>query len=464
MLVNAIIEVLSPGVAVLSLLMILLAMEVIWIIYARKFHPLAGIPGPWLASVSRLWVILKLHGGDMDIQQRQLHKTYGYLVRIAPNEIACSDPEAIQKLYRAQNPLTKTDFYPVWGSRVISKYPDNFSGVDERLHSQRRRIVNHVYSLSNVLQSEARIDRCTLILVDMFTRIAQNTDICDLGTWLQWYTFDVIGELFFGRMFGFLEKEEDHQMWIASLDDLMRGFCIVAVAPTYMRAIIFMSSLFDQTMRRALRGAATIVSAARKAVNDREADLSVNDEGKVQQDLLQQLLHIHHEKGERVDFGIHEVQQESYVALLAGSDTTAIAFRSVFYYLMKHRDVCRRLQAEIDSAAAWGNLSYPVQYAEAIKLPFLCACIKEALRVHPSVALTMPRLTPPGGMELNGKYIPEGYRVGVNAAVVHFDRRIFGPDADEYRPSRWLEPSAAARMEKYMIHFGGGTRTCIGKS
>ena len=130
---------------------------------------------------------------------------------------------------------------------------------------------------------------------------------------------------------------------------------------------------------------------------------------------------------------------------------------------MKNPRVYEDLMQEINQAAEKGQLSSPVKYSGAVKLPLLCACIKEALRVHPSVALTMGRVVPAEGLELCGKYIPAGYWVGMNGAVVHFDKSVFGPDADEHRPRRWLEGNAAT-LDKYMLHFGAGTRTCIGKN
>lgn len=137
--------------------------------------------------------------------------------------------------------------------------------------------------------------------------------------------------------------------------------------------------------------------------------------------------------------------------------------RAVFYYLMKTPGVYRQVQEEIDIATAAGQLSNPVKYAEAIKLPLLCASIKEAMRLHPSTGLTMPRLAPTGGLHLAGAYIPEGYSVGMNAAVVQRDSRIFGNEPDTFWPQRWLEGDGK-NMDKYMLHFGAGTRTCIGKN
>lgn len=156
-----------------------------WIVYARKFHPLAKIPGPFLASISRLWVVLNTSRGNMEHVQRALHQKYGPLIRIAPNEIACAYPDALKQIYRLQAPLSKTDFYPVWGNKSFSKYPDLFSGTDEKLHSERRRIVNHVYSLSNVLQSEEYIDKCSELFIKRLGEYADAQQTVNLGEWLQ---------------------------------------------------------------------------------------------------------------------------------------------------------------------------------------------------------------------------------------------------------------------------------------
>ena len=147
----------------------------------------------------------------------------------------------------------------------------------------------------------------------------------------------------------------------------------------------------------------------------------------------------------------------------AGADTTAIAINSILYHLMRNPTAYEKLTAEVDAAVADGALSTPVAYAEAVKLPYLKACINEGMRLHPSVGLTMPRFVPTGGAIISGFHFPEGYRVGINGAVVQYDKDIFGPDADNFNPDRWIEGDAV-RMDKTMVQFGAGPRTCIGKN
>lgn len=91
-----------------------------------------------------------------------------------------------------------------------------------------------------------------------------------------------------------------------------------------------------------------------------------------------------------------------------------------------------------------------MRHSEAVKLPYLEACCKEGMRMHPSVGLTLPRNVPKGGGMVCGEWFPEGTRVGVNAAVVHRDKTIFGDDANEFRPERWFRDDAK-NMDRYMF-------------
>jgi cytochrome P450 len=52
----------------------------------------------------------------------------------------------------------------------------------------------------------------------------------------------------------------------------------------------------------------------------------------------------------------------------------------------------------------------------------------------------------------------------MNAMVVQFDEGVFGNDAHEFRPERWLVSKERYRaMEKAMLVYGAGTRICIGR-
>lgn len=173
--------------SLLWLLVALFGYWTLWVVYARHFHPLRKIPGPWLASVSRLWYMIQIARGDMEHTQRRLHAQFGPLIRIAPNEIACASPDAIKSIYRNQGGLDKTDFYPVWNSQNFSKHPDMFTALSDKSHGERRRIVNHIYSLSNVLKGEQYIDKCSQLFLQQLAEYQDGATPFDLGKWLQMF-------------------------------------------------------------------------------------------------------------------------------------------------------------------------------------------------------------------------------------------------------------------------------------
>lgn len=69
------------------------------------------------------------------------------------------------------------------------------------------------------------------------------------------------------------------------------------------------------------------------------------------------------------------------------------------------------------------------------------AVMKEAMRMHPGVAFPLERYVPKGGATISGTWLPEGTNVSVNGAVIHMDKRVFGEDAGQFRPERWLDTS-----------------------
>jgi len=115
----------------------------------------------------------------------------------------------------------------------------------------------------------------------------------------------------------------------------------------------------------------------------------------------------------------------------------------MFYYLCKNPACYSRVITEIDDLDRAGMLSEPVSFAEANKMRYLQACMKEAMRMHPAVGQLLERVVPEGGAALSGHWLPQGTVVGVNPWVPSRDKSTYGKDAHVYRPERWLEADAA---------------------
>ena len=139
--------------------------------------------------------------------------------------------------------------------------------------------------------------------------------------------------------------------------------------------------------------------------------------------------------------------------------------QSFFWHVLHDPRVYSAIVSEILSASKSGSLSENVTWAESQQLPYFQACLKEAMRVRPAVGVNITRLIPLGGAEIDGTWLPEGTSVAVNGWVLHKDKKIFGDDAEEYKPERWLkDEESAKKMERYMFQFGGGSHLCIGRN
>jgi len=97
--------------------------------------------------------------------------------------------------------------------------------------------------------------------------------------------------------------------------------------------------------------------------------------------------------------------------IFAGSDTTAISTRAIIYYLLKNPEYKAKLIEEIDDWRRRGDLSDPVKLREADKMPYLQAVMYEALRCHPAVGMSLPRVVPDGGVVIAGKFLPKNVRL-----------------------------------------------------
>lgn len=123
-------------------------------------------------------------------------------------------------------------------------------------------------------------------------------------------------------------------------------------------------------------------------------------------DMLSRFIEARHPDGRPLSKG--EILREAGTVVAAGSDTTGISLRAILYYVITNPGVYAKLMDEINHFAKEGLISDPVTFAESMKMPYFCACVKEALRMHSAVGYTLPRFVPKGGRTIAGRFFPEG--------------------------------------------------------
>lgn len=133
------------------------------------------------------------------------------------------------------------------------------------------------------------------------------------------------------------------------------------------------------------------------------------------------------------------------------------------YYLIRNPRTLDKLRAEVDAVLEPSDKL--ATWAKIKSLPYLRACIDEAMRLTPPVATELIRRTPSGGACIDGRIIPGDTNVSIAAYTAHRDPTVF-QDPEEYIPERWMEKGSdhLKEMLAVFIPFSAGTRGCIGRN
>jgi hypothetical protein len=224
-----------------NLFLLLCAAFITRAIYRRYFHPLAEYPGPFICSVSRIWKVWSVYKGHAELDSIALHKQYGHVVRVGPNELSFSSPFAAHDILAPGNGFTKTEFYRVFPPKHA---PDIFTETREWKHSAMKRVAVVPYSLASVQKMAPWIEEVQKVMVSKIAKYAEENKICDLGDLLHYFAFDVIGEFAFSQRYGFLAEEKDVGGTIKLIDDVQWYDGIIGQVPEF-RHVLRESPIFQ---------------------------------------------------------------------------------------------------------------------------------------------------------------------------------------------------------------------------
>jgi cytochrome P450 len=150
-----------------------------------------------------------------------------------------------------------------------------------------------------------------------------------------------------------------------------------------------------------------------------------------------------------------QVRDEVMTLLLAGHETTANTMTWTWYELGRNPGVLAKLQDEIRRVIG----DRPVTVEDLSAMPWNCAVIEEAMRLHPPAYMTAREAVRP--VELGGHELPARAIVGVYIRAIH-RRADYFPSPLAFRPERMLPEAKKLRPRHHYLPFGAGPRVCIG--
>ncbi|KAF9114084.1 hypothetical protein BGX27_000137 [Mortierella sp. AM989] len=291
------------------------------------------------------------------------------------------------------------------------------------------------------------------LAIEYLNKLADTGRPIDIQQLFLCYTLDSFGQIAFGVSLGCMKDPEQETEFAAAFDRLNAGIAGRVYSPIWRIADWWTGN--DKQVekdKQIVRDFALKIIQERRNKQQQGDDDSKN--GK--KDLLQLFMDLS-EDGETLSDDMLVDSVLNFI--IAGRDTTAQTLAWMFYVI--HRgstrpEVVQEIIRETDATLQGG---YPT-YESTKKQKYIEACFHETLRLYPSV----PRQTRicfeddvlPGGIK-----VYKNERIGWSSWVMGRDTSIWGPDAKEFKPDRWLNSEKPSSSK--FIAFHHGPRVCIGQ-
>ncbi|KIV92758.1 hypothetical protein PV10_04027 [Exophiala mesophila] len=396
---------------------------------------LTGLYGsPPLAKYSELWHVWTATQRTRNFEDiDDLHAKYGDFVRIGPSELSVIHPDSMELVHGPNSKCTKAEWY------------DNSPGLtslhqtrSKKLHDRRRRTWARGFSAQALRNYEPRVDVYTDSLVKQVE--AHSGQPLDVSRWFNYYSFDVMGDLAYGKSFSMLETGKSH--W--AIDVLNGGVAHVGTIgqSTWLTRLFAQMPIITRDFQRFLVFCEDMINERAK----QEKELP---------DIATWIL----QSPKMENSGYSEqgwLTGDSRLIIVAGSDTTASTLTYLFYHLAEDPERVKKLRHEVD--ALDGDFSS----IALEKLEYLNGLINETLRLHPPVPSGVPRKTPPEGMQIGSTFVPGGVTVKIPYYTIQRDNRNF-EHALEFIPERWCDTSIKDQNHSAYAPFSRGPYSCIGK-
>lgn len=473
------------------------------VIHRLYFHPLASVPGPWLARITKWWLVMQVRKGRCNIFMPELHRQYGRIVRIAPDQVLVCSEDAIRTAYGAGTDFVKGDWYqacaaPDKEQRIRDgEHLDLLTETRMDEYRMQRRAIGPAYSAASLDKHEHHLDT----YIDHYVSKVRdlNGGPVDLAEWTHIYALDALGAFVLSKNLDYASQGNDggnlaasDSVWscftmlglfpgfvkvMHSLPKigglLILPFCIALglpipkfwpifgfAVPTVKERLAKLDSTKDAKMPADRPGIMTSRDTRVTAEDDDDESFDINSPEK---DLLATLMKLHHDKEAR--FKPSWVLGISLTNFGAGHDTIMITLAACLLTVSRHPAILSRLRQDMKDQ----SISKHSHYTDIItKVPLFLAVMKESMRLYPPVGFFLPRVVPSTGVEICQTYLPAGTTVGVHMWAVHHDPTLF-PNPELFMPDRWLPDGTEqkrkeiGRMDALWLGFGGRSRSCPGQ-
>ncbi|KAJ2982869.1 hypothetical protein NUW58_g6352 [Xylaria curta] len=422
------------------------------VIYNLYFHPLARFPGPKLAAATHLfefyWSIIR--DGEFIWEIERMHQQYGPIIRITPRELHISDPSFYNEIY-AGNPKRVEGDYRFTRSTGVTQ--SMFAAIDHDLHQRRRSPLTKFFSKRSISDIQPIIQDKIERLIKKLQRASKDGSVVSLTTLSAAFTADTISHYSYGVSMGCLDGEVENILTDATQAVLALSHWLRFLPIRFTNAKKLPPALVQKFFPKAatvLQTHQTISSLALEVLN-------ANEPKAPHENMFAALADPKLPAEER---NLGRLEDEGFVILAAGTETTAYSLSVTMFYLLDNPEIFSKLYDEIK--AAMPDPTHCPSLSVLEHLPLLRGVVNEGLRLSMGTLTRHPRIAPDRILQYKNWAIPAGTPCSTCTYFVHTDPEIF-PNPSSFDPYRWVRAAEKGQhLENHLALFLKGNRACLG--
>jgi cytochrome P450 len=432
-----------------------------WMIYPRFVSPLRHIPGPKGGSLfmgqffenfknapgKQLQTWLKEVPNDGVIRYLDIFNSE----RILPVTPAALSDVLVTRNYDFEKPAPLRKGI----SRILGLGLFLAEGEE---HKRQRKTMMPAFNFRHVKNLYSTFWVMSRSFVNEINKHIQKTDFdsskgIEVNEWASRATLDIIGVAGMGQNFGSLQDETNPlNVTYRKLFKPSRVGQFIGILNTFLPPWVI-RNLPIQRNDDIKNASDTIKRTCFDLIQKKKIAMA---NGKAEKDILSVAL-------ESGGFSDEDLVNQMMTFLAAGHETTASALTWAIYMLCKHPDMQSKLREEVLTRLG-PHLAADIPITSDLidNSPYLQAFCQEVFRLYPPVSLTIRQAVV--DTCIANIPIPKGTTIILAPWAINTSTALWGEDAQEFRPERWLEsPSGGAESNFSFLTFLHGPRSCIGQ-
>lgn len=437
-----------------NILAVVIATLISGVLFKIYLNPLAHIPGPLFARLTSIWLYSLSYRGIEASTVDNLHKRFGPVVRIAPNEVDIADGAALHPVYVKDGGFLKSSCYKNFD---INGFPTLFSALHPTHRATRAKAVVGMFSQTAVREGKHVLCRCVDSMVARLKREKADAhgkpvDVLNIFRSL---AFDMATSYLFGEPYNGIEEQK------LSATEFLDNFVAAGkffYLPNRIYKIAELVATSLDTNKVDISRSNNLVEKFATYVVDTAATLEKAEEETYQARLL------------KAGISREETIAQCIDVMFAGTDAAGMNLSVICCHLSRdsNKYVAIRgasLQIMTAQLSRYNRLRKEIldnRSADVQTLPYLSGVIKEGLRLAMANPTRLTRIVSSNGLNLQElPSIPAGTSVGISAYTLHLNPKVFS-NPHEFLPERWLQPTPD--MLRDSVAFGIGSRQCIARN